>query len=138
MHRRDNHCEICNAAFNMPVEKFSFRRMIKTFFKHSAGPIMKHLLFSVSLMPLTHIILQQVVICMENINVTPNEKLTVKEVVLASTALMTSSKEIGTLLLDTYIILVYFYRCPIFPFLWVHHHTYHFDTQHFETLVDVW
>ncbi|XP_065366187.1 uncharacterized protein LOC135959095 [Calliphora vicina] len=91
MHRRDNHCEICNAAFNMPEEKFSLRRMIKTFVKHCAGPIMKHLLFSVPLMPLTHIILQQVVICMENINVTPNEKLTVKEVVLASTALMTSS-----------------------------------------------
>ncbi|KAI8128279.1 hypothetical protein FF38_10283 [Lucilia cuprina] len=91
MQRRDNHCEICNATFNIPEEKFSLRRMLKTFFGHCAAPIAKHLLYCISLLPLTHIILQQVVICMENINLSPQEQLTIKEVVLASSALMTSS-----------------------------------------------
>ncbi|KAM7347925.1 uncharacterized protein ACRADG_007401 [Cochliomyia hominivorax] len=91
MHRRDNHCEICNASFNLPEDKFSLRRMIKTFFKRCAGPIMKHTLYAMTLMPLTHIILQQVVLCMEKINLSPNEQLTLKEVILASAALMTSS-----------------------------------------------
>ncbi|TMW42298.1 hypothetical protein DOY81_012622 [Sarcophaga bullata] len=91
MHRRDNRCEICNQPFNLPEEKFNFKRMFKSFWGQCAGPIMKHLLFSASLIPLTHIILQQVVICMENINLSPNDQLTVKEVILASSALMTSS-----------------------------------------------
>ena len=91
MHRRDNRCEICNQPFNLPEEKFNLKRMFTSFWGQCAGPIMKHLLFSASLVPLTHIILQQVVICMENINVSPNDQLTVKEVILASSALMTSS-----------------------------------------------
>lgn len=92
MHRHSNHCEICNALFNIPEEKLSIRRMLRTFFKCCAGPILKHILYAITLMPLTHIILQQVVLCMEKINLSPNEQLTAKEVILASSALMTSSK----------------------------------------------
>lgn len=91
MHRRDNHCEICNESFNLPEEKFNIKRMFSSFWGQCAGPIFKHLLFGASLLPLTHIILQQVVVCMENINLSPNDQLTVKEVILASSALMTSS-----------------------------------------------
>lgn len=65
MHRRDNRCEICNAVFNIAEERASLKQMIRTFCcGRCCGLIVKHLLFSASLMPLAHIILQQVSILM--------------------------------------------------------------------------
>ncbi|XP_054728772.1 E3 ubiquitin-protein ligase MARCHF2 [Anastrepha obliqua] len=92
LHRRGTHCEICNAPFDIPEEKLNLRRMLRALFcARCGGSIMKHLLFSLSLLPLAHVVLQQVLICMDNINTSPNEHLTVQEVVVASCALLTSS-----------------------------------------------
>lgn len=61
MHRRDNRCEVCNAVFNITEERVSLKQMMRTFCcGRCCGLIVKHLLFSASLMPLAHIILQQV------------------------------------------------------------------------------
>jgi len=59
MHRRDNRCEICNAVFNISEERVSLKQMVRTL-GPCCGLIVKHFLFSASLMPLAHIILQQV------------------------------------------------------------------------------
>lgn len=91
MHRRDNHCEICNAAFGIQEEKLNLRRMMWAFCSRCACPILKHLLFGVSLLPLIYIILQQLVICMDNMNINPNQELTAKQVAVAFSSLMTSS-----------------------------------------------
>ncbi|XP_050328898.1 E3 ubiquitin-protein ligase MARCHF7 [Bactrocera neohumeralis] len=92
LHRRDTRCEICNTPFDVPEEKLNVRRMLNALFcARCGGAIMKHLLFSVSLLPLAHVVLQQVLICMDNINASPNEHLTVQEVMVASCALLTSS-----------------------------------------------
>nr|XP_016936800.1 uncharacterized protein LOC108015073 isoform X1 [Drosophila suzukii] len=90
MHRRDNRCEICNAVFNISEERVSLKQMVRTF-GPCCGLIVKHLLFSASLMPLAHIILQQVLQCMDNLNQGSTEQLTVQEVFVASCALLTSS-----------------------------------------------
>uniref|UniRef100_A0A1B0B774 RING-CH-type domain-containing protein n=1 Tax=Glossina palpalis gambiensis TaxID=67801 RepID=A0A1B0B774_9MUSC len=90
MHRRDNHCEICKEIFNLPDEKISIKRMINTFCTRCLGAIIKHILFSASLIPLAHVVLHQVLFCMENINQSPNEQLSVSEVLVASCALLTS------------------------------------------------
>lgn len=91
MHRRDNRCEICNEQFNLPDEKLNIKRMMKTFCSCCLGPIIKHILFSASLIPLAHVVLQQVLHCMENINQSPHEELSLSEVLVASCALLTSS-----------------------------------------------
>ncbi|KAH8313973.1 hypothetical protein KR067_006367 [Drosophila pandora] len=92
MHRRDNRCEICNAVFDISEERVSLKQMVRTFCcGRCCGLIVKHLLFSASLMPLAHIILQQVLQCMDNLNQGSTEQLTVQEVFVASCALLTSS-----------------------------------------------
>ncbi|XP_043659839.1 E3 ubiquitin-protein ligase MARCHF7 [Drosophila teissieri] len=92
MHRRDNRCEVCNAVFDISEERVSLKQMIRTFCcGRCCGLIVKHLLFSASLMPLAHIILQQVLQCMDNMNQGSTEQLTVQEVFVASCALLTSS-----------------------------------------------
>ncbi|XP_036341632.1 uncharacterized protein LOC118750994 [Rhagoletis pomonella] len=92
LHRRDTHCEICNTPLDIPDEKLNLRRMFGALFStRCGGAIMKHLLLSISLLPLAHVVLQQVLICMDKINASPNEQLTVQEVVVASCALLTSS-----------------------------------------------
>ncbi|XP_016992844.1 uncharacterized protein [Drosophila takahashii] len=92
MHRRDNRCEICNAVFDISEERVSLKQMMRTFCcGRCCGLIVKHLLFSASLMPLAHIILQQVLQCMDNLNQGSTEQLTVQEVFVASCALLTSS-----------------------------------------------
>ncbi|KAH8308562.1 hypothetical protein KR018_005866 [Drosophila ironensis] len=92
MHRRDNRCEICHTVFDISEERVSFKHMIRTFCcGRCCGLIVKHLLFSASLMPLAHIILQQVLQCMDNLNQGSTEQLTVQEVFVASCALLTSS-----------------------------------------------
>ncbi|EDV47384.1 uncharacterized protein LOC6551546 [Drosophila erecta] len=92
MHRRDNRCEICNAVFDITEERVSLKQMIRTFFcGRCCGLLVKNLLFSASLMPLAHIILQQVLQCMDNLNQGSTEQLTVQEVFVASCALLTSS-----------------------------------------------
>uniref|UniRef100_A0A1A9UHV1 RING-CH-type domain-containing protein n=1 Tax=Glossina austeni TaxID=7395 RepID=A0A1A9UHV1_GLOAU len=93
MHRRDNHCEICKEIFDLPDEKISIKRMINTFCTRCLGAIIKHILFSASLIPLAHVVLHQVLFCMENINQSPNEQLSVSEVLVASCALLTSMYE---------------------------------------------
>ncbi|XP_061387970.1 uncharacterized protein LOC133323028 [Musca vetustissima] len=91
MHRRNIHCEICNTSFIIPVEKLSWRQKMMNFCNQCAVPIAKNLLFSFSLLPLGHVILQQVLFCMEAINQSPNERLTFAEIMVASCTLMTSS-----------------------------------------------
>ncbi|XP_017089224.2 E3 ubiquitin-protein ligase MARCHF11 [Drosophila bipectinata] len=92
MHRRDNRCEVCNAVYDISEERVSLKQMLRTFCcGRCCGLIVKHLLFSASLMPLAHIILQQVLQCMDNLNQGSTEQLTVQEVFVASCALLTSS-----------------------------------------------
>ncbi|XP_019894594.1 E3 ubiquitin-protein ligase MARCHF7 [Musca domestica] len=91
MHRRNIHCEICNASFIIPVEKLSWQQKLANFCKQCAIPIVRNLLFSFSLLPLGHVVLQQVLFCMETINQSPNERLTFAEIMVASCTLMTSS-----------------------------------------------
>ncbi|XP_033169809.1 E3 ubiquitin-protein ligase MARCH7 [Drosophila mauritiana] len=92
MHRRDNRCEICNAVFDIAEERASLKQMIRTFCcGRCCGLIVKHLLFSASLMPLAHVILQQVLQCMDNMNQGNTDQFTVQEVFVASCALLTSS-----------------------------------------------
>ncbi|KAM8719689.1 hypothetical protein ACLKA7_005851 [Drosophila subpalustris] len=92
MHRRDNRCEICNAPFNITADRASFKQMVRAFCcGRCCGMIVKHVLFSASLMPLAHVILQQVLHCMDNLNQGSTEQLTVQEVFVASCALLTSS-----------------------------------------------
>ncbi|XP_022215855.1 uncharacterized protein LOC111069925 [Drosophila obscura] len=92
VHRHDNRCEICNAVFDLSEERVSIKRMMRTFWcGRCCGLIVKHVLFSVSLMPLGHIILQQVLQCMETLNQGSADQLTVQEVFIASCALLTSS-----------------------------------------------
>lgn len=122
MHRRDNRCEICNAPFNITADRASLKQMMRAFCcGRCCGMIVKHMLFSASLMPLAHVILQQVsecrqwhligrqlvvgtieaylrfftcvqvLHCMDNLNQGSTEQLTVQEVFVASCALLTSS-----------------------------------------------
>lgn len=92
MHRRINRCEICNAQYEVSEERMSFKQMLKAFCRgRCCGLILKHLLFSASLMPLAHVILQQVLQCMDNLNQGSTEQLSVQEVFVASCALLTSS-----------------------------------------------
>ncbi|KAH8396269.1 hypothetical protein KR222_007163, partial [Zaprionus bogoriensis] len=92
MHRRDNRCEICNSPFNITAERASVKQMVRAFCcGRCCGMIVKHVLFSASLMPLAHVILQQVLHCMDNLNQGSTEQLTVQEVFVASCALLTSS-----------------------------------------------
>ncbi|XP_017073860.1 uncharacterized protein LOC108109725 isoform X3 [Drosophila eugracilis] len=92
MHRRDNRCEVCHAVFDISEERVSLKQMVRTFCcGRCCGLIVKHLLFSASLMPLAHIILQQVLQCMDNLNQGSTEQLTVQEVFVASCALLSSS-----------------------------------------------
>ncbi|EDW00115.1 GH12688 [Drosophila grimshawi] len=92
MHRRDNRCEICNAPFNITADRASVMQMVRAFFcDRCCGMILKHLLFSASLMPIANVILQQVLHCMDHLNQGSNELLTVHEVFFASCALLTSS-----------------------------------------------
>ncbi|XP_030567776.1 uncharacterized protein LOC115767616 [Drosophila novamexicana] len=92
MHRRDNRCEICNATFNITADRASVKQMVRAFCcGRCCGMIVKHVLFSASLMPLAHVILQQVLHCMDNLNQGSTEQLTVQEVFVASCALLTSS-----------------------------------------------
>ncbi|XP_030245149.1 E3 ubiquitin-protein ligase MARCH7, partial [Drosophila navojoa] len=92
MHRRDNRCEICHAPYNITAERASLKQMIRAFCcGRCCGMIVKHVLFSASLMPLAHVILQQVLHCMDNLNQGSTEQLTVQEVFVASCALLTSS-----------------------------------------------
>lgn len=61
MHKQSNRCEICNAVFDISEDRTSVKQMVRTFCCHRCcGLIVKHLLFSASLMPLANIILQQV------------------------------------------------------------------------------
>ncbi|XP_073829690.1 uncharacterized protein [Musca autumnalis] len=91
MHRRNIHCEICNTSFIIPAEKLSWHQKITNFFNQCARPIVKNLLYSFSLLPLGHVVLQQVLFCMEAINHSPHERLTFVEILVASCTLMTSS-----------------------------------------------
>ncbi|XP_030381041.1 E3 ubiquitin-protein ligase MARCH7 [Scaptodrosophila lebanonensis] len=92
MHQRDNRCEICHAIYDISEDRLSFKQMLKTFCcGRCCGLIVKHLLFSASLMPLAHVILQQVLQCMDNLNQGSTEQLSVQEVFVASCALLTSS-----------------------------------------------
>ncbi|EDW62306.2 uncharacterized protein Dvir_GJ16731 [Drosophila virilis] len=92
MHRRDNRCEVCHAAFNITADRASVKQMVRAFScGRCCGMIVKHVLFSASLMPLAHVILQQVLHCMDNLNQGSTEQLTVQEVFVASCALLTSS-----------------------------------------------
>ncbi|XP_017157016.1 uncharacterized protein LOC108165476 [Drosophila miranda] len=92
VHRHDNRCEICNAVFDLSEERMSVKKMMRTFWcGRCCGLIVKHVMFSLSLMPLGHIILQQVLQCMETLNQGSAEQLTVQEVFIASCALLTSS-----------------------------------------------
>ncbi|EDW05952.1 E3 ubiquitin-protein ligase MARCHF11 isoform X2 [Drosophila mojavensis] len=92
MHRRDNRCEICNAPYNITADRASLKQMMRAFCcGRCCGMIVKHVLFSASLMPLAHVILQQVLHCMDNLNQGSTEQLTVQEVFVASCALLTSS-----------------------------------------------
>ncbi|BFG01059.1 uncharacterized protein DMAD_00903 [Drosophila madeirensis] len=92
VHRHDNRCEICHAVFDLSEERVSVKRMMRTFWcGRCCGLIVKQVLFSVSLMPLGHIILQQVLQCMETLNQGSADQLTVQEVFIASCALLTSS-----------------------------------------------
>ncbi|KAH8400205.1 hypothetical protein KR215_008889 [Drosophila sulfurigaster] len=92
MQRRDNRCEICHAPFNITTERASVKQMVRAFCcGRCCGMIVKHMLFSASLMPLAHVILQQVLHCMDNLNQGSTEQLTVQEVFVASCALLTSS-----------------------------------------------
>ncbi|KAH8244904.1 hypothetical protein KR032_002218 [Drosophila birchii] len=92
MHKQSNRCEICNAVFDISEDRASLKQMVKTFCCHRCcGLIVKHLLFSASLMPLANIILQQVLHCMDNLNQGNAEQLTVREVIVASGTLLTSS-----------------------------------------------
>ncbi|ALC49851.1 CG17717, partial [Drosophila busckii] len=92
MHRRENRCEICNAPFNITSDRASLKQMVRAFCcGRCCGMIVKHVLFSASLMPLAHVILQQVLHCMDNLNQGSTEQLTVQEVFVASCALLTSS-----------------------------------------------
>ncbi|XP_017019007.1 E3 ubiquitin-protein ligase MARCHF3 isoform X2 [Drosophila kikkawai] len=60
MHKQSNRCEICHAVFDISEDRASLKQMVKTFCCHRCcGLIVKHLLFSASLMPLANIILQQ-------------------------------------------------------------------------------
>lgn len=122
MHRRNNRCEVCNTPFNITADRASFKQMVRAFCcGRCCGLIVKHVLFSASLMPLAHVILQQVseccmqrvrlqfiilattgaylrffncvqvLHCMDNLNQGSTEQLTVQEVFVASCALLTSS-----------------------------------------------
>lgn len=122
LHRRDNRCEICNSPFNITADRASVKQMVRAFCcGRCCGMIMKHVLFSASLMPLAHVILQQVsacvgrrrllhsvfvaaieaylrfftcvqvLHCMDNLNQGNTDQLTVQEVFVASCALLTSS-----------------------------------------------
>ncbi|XP_032296399.1 uncharacterized protein [Drosophila virilis] len=92
MHRRDNRCEVCHATFNITADRASVKQMVRAFCcGRCCGMIVKHVLFSASLMPLAHVILQQVLHCMDNLNQGSTEQLTVQEVFVASCALLTSS-----------------------------------------------
>lgn len=93
MHRKDNHCEICHGSFVLPEEEVNVGRMFSSFCAQCVGPIAKHTIFAVSLVPLAHIVLQQVLFCMDNINQSPYQQpLAVSEIVVASCALLTSSE----------------------------------------------
>lgn len=102
--------------FDLPSEKLNIKHMLKTFIcSKCLGVIIKHLLYSSSLVPLAHVVLQQVrrifenfsikvrfnltsstgaqvLICMENINQNEGDQLGMPEIVVASCALLTSSK----------------------------------------------
>ncbi|EDW75381.1 uncharacterized protein Dwil_GK20143 [Drosophila willistoni] len=92
MHRRDNRCEICHATFDLIEDHASLKQMMRTFCcSRCCGLIVKHMLFSASLVPLANNILQQVLLCMDNLNQGCTEQLTVQEVFVASCALLTSS-----------------------------------------------
>ncbi|KAH8387737.1 hypothetical protein KR093_009220 [Drosophila rubida] len=92
MQRRDNRCEICHAMYDITNERASVKQMVRAFCcGRCCGMIVKHVLFSASLMPLAHVILQQVLHCMDNLNQGSTEQLTVQEVFVASCALLTSS-----------------------------------------------
>lgn len=92
MHRRDNRCEICNARFELPSEQMNLKRMLHTFCTRCLGSILKHMIYSASLIPLAHVILQQVLYCMENINRATHDEVSVMDVLIASCALLTSSE----------------------------------------------
>ncbi|XP_037937395.1 E3 ubiquitin-protein ligase MARCHF2-like [Teleopsis dalmanni] len=92
LHRRDNHCEICHERFNIPYERVSVFEMMRAFFcMRCLGSITRHIVCGASLVPLAHVVLQQILICLENINENPTEGLTLKEAIVCSCALMTSS-----------------------------------------------
>ncbi|XP_075157028.1 uncharacterized protein LOC142230260 [Haematobia irritans] len=91
LHRRNTHCEICNAPFILPLQKQSFRQMLNNFFTKCFGSISKQIIFGASLLPLGQVILHQVFLCMETINNSPEETLSISEILVASYALLTSS-----------------------------------------------